>query len=453
LPGERVDDGGLFGSLLTTDALVAATSDRAWLQAMLDAEVALARAEEALDLVPEGTARRLEQAADASSFSPTELGRAGRAGGNPVIPLVAALRRQVDPSAADWVHHGATSQDIVDTAAMLVARRAAGLIDEDLGSLCAGCAALAERHRSTLMVGRTLLQHALPITFGLKAAGWLVAAARARATLRERCAKLPIQLGGAAGTLAALGDQGLAVAEAMAAELGLSVPPLPWHADRTVVVELGSALGLVAGVGAKVAVDVALLMQTEVGEASEPAEPGRGTSSTLPHKRNPVGAARVLAAHRQASTLVSVLFGAMANEHERGVGGWQAEWETLIALLRLAGGIAATTAETVGGLEVDPEAMAANLARTGGVLLSERVVGVLTGPLGRERATAVVQSAAARALAGGGSFAQELAAEPLVGAELSEAELAELLDPHGYLGSVSVLIDRALAAGGCDAGG
>jgi len=447
LPGDPERDGSLFGSLLTTDALAAATSDRAWVQAMLDAEVALATAEETLGLVPEGTARDLAQAADASRFSPAELGRAGRASANPVVPLVAALRRAVGPGTSDWVHHGATSQDILDTAAMLVARRAAALIDRDLGSLCAGCAALAERHRSTLMAGRTLLQHALPTTFGLKAAGWLVAASRARAGLADRCARLPVQLGGAAGTLAALGAEGLAVAEAMAAELGLAVPPVPWHTDRTVVVELGSALGLVAGVGAKVALDVALLMQTEVAEAAEPAEPGRGGSSTLPHKRNPAGAARVLAAHRQAAAAVSVLFGAMANEHERAVGGWQAEWETLTSLLRLAGGIAAVAAETVAGLEVNPEAMAANLARTGGVLLSERVVGALTGPLGRERATAAVQAAAARA-ASSGSFAHELAADPLVAGELGLDELAALLDPGGYLGATDALIDRALAAGG-----
>jgi 3-carboxy-cis,cis-muconate cycloisomerase len=232
----------------------------------------------------------------------------------------------------------------------------------------------------------------------------------------------------------------------MAAELGLATAPLPWHTNRTVVVELGAALGLVAGTGAKVALDVALLMQTEVGEAFEPAAPGRGASSALPQKRNPVGAAAVSSAHRQASALISVLFAGMANEHERALGGWQAEWETLTALLRLAGGVASSVAETVGGLEIDTGAMSANLALTGGILMSERVVGALTPALGHDRATSAVAAAAARARSSGRPFGSELAEDEVIGLELTTAEITRLLSPSGYLGSTATFIERALAA-------
>jgi 3-carboxy-cis,cis-muconate cycloisomerase len=447
LPGEPAPvAGGLFGPIVTTDALLDATSDRAWVQAMLDAERALADAEEALGVVPAGSADAIGRSCDAALFDVNALGRAARLGGNPVIPLVDALRVRVGPPAADWVHFGATSQDVLDTAAMLVAFRATASIGADLSTLCEDAAGLSDRHRSTLMVGRTLLQHALPITFGLKAAGWLTAATEGRAALRSVRGRLPVQLGGAAGTLASLGARGTEVASAMAASLGLADPPLPWHTDRTIVAELAATLGMLAGIGAKIAWDVALMMQTEVAEAFEPPAPGRGGSSTLPHKRNPVAAAAVSSAHRQASALVSVVLAAMANEHERAVGGWQAEWETMTSLLRLAGGAVGNGAETVAGLEVDADAMAQNLARTGGVLLAERVVVTLAPVIGRAEATKVVQGASDRCRSSGRSFADELAGEPSVSAHLSSEEVAGLLDPRGYLGSTDAFIDRALAA-------
>jgi 3-carboxy-cis,cis-muconate cycloisomerase len=445
LPGDDGEPGGgLFGSIVTTDALAAATSDRAWVQAMLDTEVALAKAEERVGVVPPGTALAVREASDTARFDTDELGRAARLGGNPVIPLVAVLRDQLGPGAGDWVHLGATSQDILDTGAMLVADRACSLVEESLSVLCAGCAQLCERHRSTLMAGRTLLQHALPTTFGLKAAGWLTSTVEARAALRSVRARLPVQLGGAVGTLAALGDQGLAVLEAMAEDLGLIVPTIPWHTDRTVVVQLASALGLVAGTGAKIAWDVGLMMQSEVREAFEPRAKGRGGSSTLPQKRNPVGAAAVSSAHRQVSALVSVLFAAMANEHERAVGGWQVEWQTLTSLLRLAGGVAAQVAETIAGLEVDPGTMSANLAHSGDVLMSERVVLALAPAIGRSAATRAVEEAAERSRASGREFGEELAADPVAGPRLA-GRLAELFEQAGYLGSADALIDRALA--------
>lgn len=447
MPGEPGPTaGGLFGPIVTTDALLEATSDRAWVQAMLDAEAALVQAEEVLGIVPAGSAAAIAQACQADRFDIDAIGRASRLGGSPIIPLVAGLRDKVGDPAGQWVHWGATSQDILDTASMLVARRSTALIDADLSGLCEAAAELCDRHRSTLMVGRTLLQHALPITFGLKAAGWLAAACEGRQALRLVRRRLPVQLGGAVGTLASLADRGPEVVAAMADSLELAVPPLPWHTDRAVVVELASALGLVAGVGSKVAWDVALMMQNEVGEAFEPSKPGRGGSSTLPHKRNPVAAAAVSSAHRQASALVSIIFGAMANEHERALGGWQAEWETLTSLLRLAGGIAANVRETVTGLEVDPAAMTRNLALTGGLLLSERVVLALSPAVGRTEALRVVQDAAARVTASGRAFADELLDDPSVKSHLSAAELGELLDPGSYLGSTQVFIDRALDA-------
>jgi 3-carboxy-cis,cis-muconate cycloisomerase len=447
LPGEPGGTaGGLFGPIVTSDGLLVATSDRAWVQAMLDAEAALAAAEAATGVIPATGAATIERSCDAALYDIDALGRSARLGGNPVIPLVEQLRARVGPDAAEWVHRGATSQDILDTASMLVARRAGALIDEDLSGLCEACADLCQRHRSTLMVGRTLLQHALPITFGLKAAGWLVSATEGRSALRWVDRRLPVQLGGAAGTLASLGDRGTEVAGAMAASLGLATSPLPWHADRTVVAQLAGVLGGLAGMGAKVASDVALMMQTEVAEAFEPSASGRGGSSTLPHKRNPVAAAAVSSAHRQASALVSVIFGGMANEHERAVGGWQAEWETLTSLLRLAGGVVANVRETVTGLEVDTEAMARNLGLTGGALMSERLVAALSPALGMTEATKVVRAAANRSRSSGRPFADELGEEGSVSSHLSRSEVARLLDPGTYLGSTDAFIDRALAA-------
>jgi 3-carboxy-cis,cis-muconate cycloisomerase len=447
LPGEPLPGaGGIFDAIVTTDELLAATGDRAWVQAMLDVESALARVQAQLGVIPTEAAQAIGASCDASLVDLDALGRDARAGGNPVIPLVATIRAVLPDSARDWVHWGATSQDVLDTAAMLIVARSVPLIDADLGRLAEGCAALADAHRSTAMVGRTLLQHALPIAFGQKAAGWLVAVLDVRAGLVAVGPRLAVQLGGAAGTLASLGDAGPAVLGALAQALGLAEPVLPWHTDRTRVAEVATALGLVSGAGAKIAWDVALMMQTEVGEVQEPGAPGRGGSSTLPHKHNPVGAAAVGAAERHVTALVGILLAAMVQEQERAVGAWQAEWPALGSLLRLSGGIAARVRETVVGLEVSPEAMARNLSRTGGVLLSERVVLALSPSIGREAALAAVHGAGERCSISGGSFADELLADPAIGGQLSSADISRLLDPGGYLGSAECFVDRALAA-------
>jgi 3-carboxy-cis,cis-muconate cycloisomerase len=368
------DHASLFDPIFSTDEVLAATGPNAWLQAMLDVEAALAGVEAEMGLVPADAAATIAGCCRAARFDPGELGRAARQGGNPVIPLVEALRAVVQEPAAQWVHRGATSQDILDSAAMLVTRRSIVLIDGELDGLAAACAELAARHRHTVMAGRTLLQQALPITFGVKAAGWLVGAVEVRARLGDAVRRLAVQLGGAAGTLAAFGGEGPEVVRRLSARLGLAEPVLPWHTNRVRVADVASALGMVVGAAAKVSLDVGLLMQTEVGEA---AEPRPGGSSTMPHKRNPVGAATVGAAARRAPALVSVVLGAMVQEHERALGGWQAEWQTLTELLRLAGGAAGRARETAAGLDVDVERMGDNVG-----MLSAKDIGALVDPSG-----------------------------------------------------------------------
>jgi 3-carboxy-cis,cis-muconate cycloisomerase len=439
-------DGGLFAPIVTSDEMLVATSDRAWLQALLDVEAALAGAEADAGMIPVDAAAAISQCCVADRFDPDQLGRAARLGGNPVIPLVQALTAAVPEDARRWVHWGATSQDILDSAAMVVTKRALAPVDGDLAGLAAGCADLADRHRQTLMAGRTLLQQALPITFGLKASGWLVAVLDARAQLTAVHARLAVELGGAAGTLASLGRGGPVVAARLAVRLGLAEPVVPWHTARQRVAELAAALGEVAGTAAKIAMDVALLMQSEVGEAFEPFAPGRGGSSTLPQKRNPVGAAAVSAAARRAHALLPVIFGAMIAEHERAVGGWQAEWQTMTELLQLAGGATARVRETIEGLEVDTQRMADNLAASGGLLMAERVTAHLSHSVDPATARQVVQAAGRRSQQSGRPFAAELLEEPVLARLLSADELEELLDPAGYLGATAAFIDRALQA-------
>jgi 3-carboxy-cis,cis-muconate cycloisomerase len=434
---------GLFAPVFVSDAIAATTSDEAWLQAMLDFEAALAAAEADAGVINAADAEAIAAACRTDGFDVDELGRAARLGGNPVIPLVRALGERVEGDAVHAVHWGATSQDVLDTAAMLVTARSFDVIAAELAALATSAADLAERHRHTLLPARTLLQHALPTTFGLKAAGWLTAALQVADRLAwARDERLAVELGGAAGTLASLGPDGPAVVAGVARRLGLAEPLLPWHTDRTRIADIAAVLGQVAGVAGKIAIDVALLTQTEVAEAFEPAGPGRGGSSTLPHKRNPVGAASAAAAARRAHALVGVLYGAMVQEHERAVGAWQAEWPALTELLQLAGGAVAHMREVVGGLELDTERMRANLDLTRGAVLAERAALRLTPDLGRARARQLVEEASARAAKQATSLRDELAAS----SPLDAPALDELFDPAGYLGATPSFIDAALAA-------
>jgi 3-carboxy-cis,cis-muconate cycloisomerase len=403
---------------------------------MLDVERALARAAARAGVVPADAAEAIAAACRPDHFDVAALGRRAREAANPVVPLVADLTAQVPPHAAPYVHQGATSQDVLDTAAMLVVRRALRPVHEDLAAAADACAALAATHRDTVLVARTLLQHAAPTTFGLKCAGWLDALDQARAGLAA--VPLAVQLGGAAGTLAALGPAGLPVLTHLAQELDLPEPTLPWHTNRVRVGQLAGALGVVSGVLAKVALDIVLLAQTEVAEVAEPADGGRGGSSAMPHKRNPVGAIRVVAGARRVPALVATLIGAMAQEHERAAGAWQSEWETLTELLRLVGGAAAGTRELLSGLRVDAARMRENLAATGELLMSESVAARLAGDFGRTEAQRLVRDA----IASGQSLRSLLTANTRLSAE----EVADALDPAGYLGSAGELVDRALAA-------
>ncbi|MCF2127359.1 3-carboxy-cis,cis-muconate cycloisomerase [Strepomyces sp. STD 3.1] len=420
----------------------AATGDHAYLRALLDAEAALTRAQAALGLAPAAAAAAVTEAAgDPARFDVRSLAERARGGGNPVIPLVADLTGAVGEEYGPYVHRGATSQDIMDTATMLVAARTLDLLLPDLTRTERALAVLAAEHRDTAMPGRTLTQHAVPTTFGLKAAGWraLVLDARDRvAAVRDT---LPAQLGGAAGTLAAFGAYGapdpMALPAAYARELGLRAPLLPWHTLRTPVADLAGALTFTAGALGKIAADVLTLSRTEIGEV---AEGGGGGSSAMPHKANPVRSTLIAAAARRAPQLAAVLYGSLTAGDERPAGAWHAEWEPLRDLLRLAGGAARDAAELAEGLRVRPDVMRAHLGLTHGLIVSERLAAELTPVLGRSRARALLTELAARTYAEDRTLGELLAEVP----ELRDLDLDALTDPVRYTGSAGALTDRAL---------
>ncbi len=404
-------------------------------QAMLDAEAALAAACADVGLVPRTAADEIAAACRAELYDAGALAADARAAGNPAIPLVKALTARLSPAAAAHVHRGATSQDIIDTAMSLTARRSLPGVAADLRRAGDRCAALALEHRMTPMPGRTLLQQAVPTTFGLKAAGWMTALDAAAAALAAADVRLAAQLGGAAGTLAALGDDGPAVAAAFARRLGLVAPVLPWHTDRTGPATLAAALGVAAGGCGKAGLDIVLLAQTEVGEAHEAGE-GRGGSSTMPHKHNPVAAVAAIAAARRAPGLVGTMLAVMPQEHERAAGGWQAEWATMDALLAVATEAASAIAESLERLVVDPARMRANLALAGDLPLAEAATTQLTPALGRAAADALVADACRRAVARGASLAETLA---------GDGHVVDLT-PERYLGAAPALVDAVLRA-------
>ena len=441
---------GLFDPLFSTDAMRAIFSDRTRLQRMLDFEAALARAEARAGVIPDSAISAIESGCRAELFDLEALARAVGLAGNSAIPMVKALTALVaksDPEAGRYVHWGATSQDAMDTGLVLQIREALAIFERDLESLCGVLARLTEDHKATPLAGRTWLQQAPPVTLGLKAAGWLSASERHRARLHElRSRVLVVQLGGAAGTLAALGEHGLQVAENLAEDLHLALPDLPWHSHRDRVAETATTLGLLVGTLGKIARDVSLLMQTEVGEAFEPAEAGKGGSSTMPHKRNPVGCAAVLSAAIRVPALVSVMLAAMVQEHERGMGNWHAEWETLPEICRLASGALAQIHHMLGGLEVDPARMRRNLELTRGLVLAEAVTMALARHIGRMPAHHLIQQASRQATEQARHLREVLSDEPQVTAHLSADELQRLFDPANYTGLAEAFAERALAA-------
>jgi 3-carboxy-cis,cis-muconate cycloisomerase len=442
-----MSDGGLLGGIFAHGPVAPQVSERAFLQAMLDVEVALAGALASVGIATEAAASEIAGAADASALDLDEIGRSAGAQGTPVTGMLSALRERLSDDAAAHLHEGATSQDIVDTALMLVAHRALEPLIGQLAAAADACAGLAERHRATLAPGRTLIQQALPITFGLKAAQWLVALDESRAELSEiRAHVLAVQFGGAVGTLAPLGDRGLEVSAAIAAQLGLAEPTLPWHTVRLRPARLACALAAALGAMGKIARDVILLAQTEVAEAAEAAADGRGGSSTMPHKRNPVGVVAVVACSQRGPGLVSTILSAMVQEHERAAGAWQAEWEPQLELLRLTGSASAILAEVLAALVVDPERMREDLNATGDLLMSESVAAALTPSLGRPAAQKLVGEAARTSAQDGRAFADVLRDVPEVQDRLGQAGLERALDPRQYLGVSDELITRALEA-------
>jgi len=422
-------------------------SDRAWVQAMLDVEAALARAEARVGVIPADVPDQIAAHCKVDGFDVAQLGRDAVGSGTLVIPLVEALRAAVPRKAAPFVHYGATSQDIVDTAIMLIARQGLDLVRGDLERAAATAASLADAHRSTLMAARTLMQQASVTTFGLKAAGWLTALTEARAgLLRLRRTRLALQFGGAAGTLASLSGKGLEVMAALAVELDLPEPVVPWHTARGRIVEVANALGIAAGVAGKVALDVVLLAQTEVGEVSEASGEGHGASSTLPQKHNPVQAIAILAAVRGVNAQVALLQGTMLQEHERAAGAWQAEWPALSETLRLTGAALARLADLLAGLHVDPVRMRRNLDLAGGLIMAESLVTAMGKRVDRMTARKLVEAAVAAAASAGQPFAEVLQHDQAIAAYLRPGELADALNPANYVGASDALIDRALEA-------
>ncbi|MCT9105188.1 3-carboxy-cis,cis-muconate cycloisomerase [Streptomyces mirabilis] len=431
-------DAGLLAPGWAGSPAASATSDSAFLGALLDAEAALTRAQAGLGLAPDAAASAVSAVA-AADLDVRSIALRARGGGNPVIPLVADLTAAVGKEYGPYVHRGATSQDILDTALMLVARRTLDLVLADLERTARALGRLAAAHRDTVMPGRTLTQHAVPTTFGLKAAGWRSLVLDARDRLARL--RLPAQLGGAAGTLAAFAafgaeDPGALVA-AYAGELGLVEPALPWHTLRTPIADLAGGLAFTAGALGKMAADVLTLSRTEIAEV---AEGSGGGSSAMPHKANPVAATVIAASARRAPGLAATLYGSMVAEDERPAGAWHAEWEPLRELLRLVAGAAHNAAELVEGLRVNADAMRDHLALTRGLIVSERLAVALAPVLGRARAKELLTRAAERAVAKNRPLVDVLGEEP----ELRELDLVELTDPTRYTGSAGALTDRAL---------
>jgi 3-carboxy-cis,cis-muconate cycloisomerase len=440
----------LLDPLFRSPAVEKVFSNRSTLQGMLDFEAALARAEGRAGFIPASAAPAIESKCRAELYDMTALARAAANAGNLAIPLVKQLTvlvAQKEKDAACYVHWGATSQDAIDTGRVLQLRQALNLISSELDLLATVLGDVAHKNRATLVAARTWMQQALPTTFGLQVAGWLDAIDRHRARLaetQERC--LVLQFGGAVGTMAALGARGLDVATALSKEIQLPLPELPWHSHRDRMAEIATTLGLCTGTLGKIARDIALHMQTEIGEVFEPSTDGRGGSSTMPHKRNPVTSAAVLSAALRVPPLVSTMLTAMIQEEERGLGGWHAEWETLPEIVRLTAGALHHLTGALSELKIDPERMRQNLEITHGLIFAEAVAMALAEKMPRPEAHEIARLACQRAQTAKRDLRSVLGQDPIVKANLSDAELDRLFAPGNYLGVADQLIDRVLAS-------
>lgn len=446
----------LNDAFATTTGLTEAMSERRLIAGVFAFEAALARAQALEGVIPQAAAQVIAECAEGFTVEPSQIAQdAGRAGALtiPLVKLLIARTRLRDASASGFVHFGATSQDAMDTALVLQLDEACALVDADLARLAAACASLADAHRATIMTGRTLLQPATPVAFGQKAAQWLLAACEDRARLRAAAKDaLRIQFGGASGNLGSLGDKGAAVSRRLAALLPLRMGAAadgpvvaPWHTRRGALVNLASSLAIAAGSSAKIARDVSLMAQWDIGEAAEPPEAGRGVSSAMPHKQNPVRCMAAIAAGVRVPHLLATLMSGMVQEHERALGGWQAEWSALPELVKASGGAVSGMADAVAGLVLDTARMRANFDALRGLPLAEMAALALAPAIGREEAHAAVTNACRRVIEGGGSLADELAQEPAALAHLAPDAIARALDPACALGSTSTFIDEALA--------
>jgi 3-carboxy-cis,cis-muconate cycloisomerase len=440
----------LIESLATTDPLAEIFSDQSVLQALLDFEVALARAEARVGVVPHAAAESIAAAAKVEAFDVVALSRDILRAGTPAIPLAKALTervRAINPEAAGYVHWGATSQDVADTALVLLLKRARPILAGDISRLEQALKTLSEEHKNTVMLGRTLMQGAPPVTFGLKAAGWLGAVHRSRKRLDSSFSEMLIlQFGGASGTLASLGERGPAVALALAKELGLACPEAPWHAHRDRLANLLCDCGVLTGSLGKIARDISLLMQNEVAEVAEAGGHGRGGSSTMPHKLNPIGSALTLAAACRVPGEVAAFLSAMVQEHERGVGGWQAEWPIVASAIQSTGLAASSMAEVAGGLTVDPVRMRANIDATHGVVFAERAMMLLGPKLGRDVAHKLLEEATRKSVEQGKHLSEVLVEMPEITSHIERSMLRELELPEQYLGSAEAFREALLSS-------
>jgi 3-carboxy-cis,cis-muconate cycloisomerase len=439
----------LFDKLFRYEAIDLIFSDRQYLQALLDFEAALARAEAKAGVIPAADAQIITAASRAEQFDINELAAQTALSGNVAIPLIKKLTELVakqNKDAARFVHWGATSQDAMDTALVLQLRLALEVVDRDLARLTSTLASLTDKHRATPIPAHTWMQQALPTTFGFIVAGWLDAILRHRSRFSDlRTRNLALQLGGAVGTLAAFSGRGPAVAFALAEDLHLPLPPIPWHTHRDRIVEIAAALGLLAGTLGKIARDISLHAQTEIAELAEPGSEGRGGSSTMPQKRNPVTCATVLAAAQRVPSLVSTMLSSMVQDQERGLGGWQAEWETLPEIVCLSGGALHHLSEMLSGLHVDENRMRQNLDATHGLIFAEAVTMALGNRLGKMPAHILVEAACKKARAENRHLKDVLREEHSLHGYLTPADLEGLFDVRNYLGSAEEFVRRVLA--------
>jgi 3-carboxy-cis,cis-muconate cycloisomerase len=439
----------MFDRLFTSSRIDSLVSDEALVAGMLRFESALASVQADLGLIPSAAAVVIGGCCSVESFDVEDLCHSAERDGNPAIPLVKVLGQHVkavDVEAARYVHLGATSQDVVDTGLMLCTKKALAALLVDLVELEEQLIGLTERHRRTFMPGRTLLQHARPISFGLKAAGWLDGIARCRQLLEQGAAKsLAVQFGGAVGSLAASGPQGLQILDGLARKLDLTTPELPWHTQRDRVGRLGLDLALLGTALAKMAQDIVLLMQTEVAEIGENLEGGGGGSSTLPHKQNPIAPTKILANARRVPSLVSALLSSMVHEHERSVGGWHAEWVTFPEIIRAVGGSVAHALTLVSGLKIHSERMGANMELTNGLLFAENVSIELAESLGKSTAHEILTRASQRSRQTGQHLREVLEEDSTLKKLLHPGDLDRLFSPEQGSEVADQLIDRVLA--------